>query len=356
MPFEIVDITSTSQENNDNIRCQSTDLPLSSCASSSMASDVLSLREQPKLSQQTLRNLLRFYEKPSHQLCRFYRYLIDQHAEEQLEFLLALRNHRILYHRFRQQRNNSTGINADERSLKCKDDKAAIDYREEPHQQQQISPSYLRHPAVTLIDDLSDLCNSIDDQVAVARETLNQSAHFIYHTYLAPESLKELNIARKLSNDVRDSLSENTFSPRIFNVVGEQVLQSLQYDAYQRFRSIATSYSIHGDSNDKDKDGDNDYESISAVTSILMERHNATDRMSFTAINSDENGNIGSDFDQLTLGSEEHLTIIDRPWDGNKNLPQIPTSCIVGLDSGQDGTLPEVMLLTKNRRQSNPNL
>jgi hypothetical protein len=302
-------------EDDDCYRCQSTDLPLSSLGSTAddhNNDDIISLREPRP---QTIRQLLRFQERPPRQLCQFYWYLIAEHAEENLEFLLCLRNHRILHHRFRINHSDHQNDIINDNKPRTEDTnvellsgiKSKVQNNLRQHEYQ-VSPEYLARPITTLITGLPDLCNGSADDINVDEQMLRQSAEFIYTNYLAVGSLKEVNIPRHLGMDIYRRLTDSDgcdYSPRLFHAVGKHVLLSLQLDSYPRFRASR----VHCREDFIEHADDYDLETVSAETSIVVE-----------PISADTSFDLG---DRLTLSSGEHLTMIDNRCD-DKDLPELP--------------------------------
>lgn len=198
--------------------------PLDSSSERSILLDSIQVLDNHRLD-----DLMRFSLAPSPLLCDYYKFLIQQRCEENLELLLCIRNHFLLYRAFK--RHNLDVIPEE------------FDSKITQKPKYQIDPSLLDREPNRMVTGLDDLVNgTVEDIGVVNYQILDQSAWFIYNTFLNNDAVKQVKLLPdKYSNlifnqlvDECSALVRQNKCCKLFREIRNEILNSLQ-DSFQQF-------------------------------------------------------------------------------------------------------------------------
>jgi hypothetical protein len=188
------------------------------------ASDTLLLSQRRKSSKSsnstTLGEILAFPVVPSDEFVAFHHFLRKERSEENLELWLAIRNHTILFRRYKEIR----------RQYKDSPDLAIIEKHIESEQKR------MTHVVVDQVGTISNKSVCDVSSLFVDRKMLRMSAKDILITFLIPGSSKEVNVPDSIRRKVLESIkNEKRYDPVIFQEVRNCIFDLMATDSLPRF-------------------------------------------------------------------------------------------------------------------------
>ena len=180
-----------------------------------------------------LRAVLSFKLQPSDLLTEFYDYLRKkERSEENLEFWLALRNHNLLYKRYRRlhqrQTQHPNEIAVTSASFQRHEKQLDLNLLLGVPEGENAPVPHKRRPSVFLTADITE--------TEVDRKLLRKSVKMILALYLTPGSVKEVNVPNDLRQKVKQHIDDDKrYDPMIFAAVRESVFDTMRKDSYLRF-------------------------------------------------------------------------------------------------------------------------
>lgn len=206
-----------------------TTAPAATIDATKASSAVPSARQQDT-QRDPLRAMLHFKLRPSAELCSFYDWLkLREFSEENLEFWLVLRNHNLLYKRYRQIKEQ-----------RRKEADKALDVH--GNASTRAAPSSTTTAPTSLEQDLARFSAIIIapstniSTMHVDRALLRKSTRHILDTYLIAGANREINLPNALRKRVRELVEkEGRYDPMIFADVREAAFDMMKKDSYPRY-------------------------------------------------------------------------------------------------------------------------
>ncbi|KAI3660211.1 hypothetical protein MP638_004485 [Amoeboaphelidium occidentale] len=195
------------------------------------ASDTLLLSQRRKSSKSsnstTLGEILAFPVVPSDDFVAFHQFLRKERSEENLELWLAIRNHTILFRRYKEIR----------RQYKDSPDLAIIEKHIDSEQKR------MTHVVVDQVGTISNKSVCDVSSLFVDRKMLRRSAKDILITFLIPGSSKEVNVPDSIRRKVLESIkNEKRYDPVIFQEVRNCIFDLMATDSLPRFLRQDTNH------------------------------------------------------------------------------------------------------------------
>ncbi|KAI3646307.1 hypothetical protein MP228_009235 [Amoeboaphelidium protococcarum] len=192
-------------------------------------------QEQQYLQQDSAFRSMMIFKHPSNELMLYHKYLSrKEHSEENLEFCLALRNHNLLYKRYKKQkailhREESGSIVSASSDNTCSSADLSKAYKS---LESIIVPSHS--------ETISQMVNNdIITSMQIDRRILRHSVKLIYATYLATGAGKQVNIPNRLKQKIVKCIDEDKrYDSMIFVECREYVFELMRKDSYSRFLKL----------------------------------------------------------------------------------------------------------------------
>lgn len=182
-----------------------------------------------------IRSILQFHNKPSKQLLAFYEFTRSiEHSEENLECFLSLRNHSILYRRYKALKKQYYGDGQTEITVSSE----SSDFKNLSNATSAavLPPFMAKDLDNRQIGSLDEMVNNNIGQMYVDRKVLRYSARSIVHNYLVPGSTKEVNISSQLREKVVRFVEEDKrYDPTIFSDIRDCLFIIMKEQSYPHF-------------------------------------------------------------------------------------------------------------------------